>query len=111
MTTRRFRFVAAGMTVTVAIVGLVVRNQVNVYRGRQAPAALILSLHDALPISCWASISRTYIRDVDAASASIEAPLMKVRRAIMSLSVVELKTEAQPRWCINFRPRTLVPSP
>jgi len=37
--------------------------------------------------TCWAKLSRTYIRDVDAASASIEAPLMKVRRAIMFLSV------------------------
>jgi hypothetical protein len=36
----------------------------------------------------WATLSRTDIRDVDAADASIEAPLMDVRRGIMLLSVV-----------------------
>jgi hypothetical protein len=39
--------------------------------------------------TCCAKLSRTDIRDVDAANASIEAPLMNVRRAIMFLSVRE----------------------
>jgi hypothetical protein len=44
-----------------------------------------LSLAGSVPEefgTCWAKLSRTY-SDVDAATASIEARLMKVRRAIM----------------------------
>jgi hypothetical protein len=33
--------------------------------------------------TCWAKLSRTNSGDVDAASASIEVRLMKVRRAII----------------------------
>ena len=49
LTRRRFRLVAAGATLTVVVLGLVVRNQVKVYRGRQARAALMLQRHPALP--------------------------------------------------------------
>ena len=45
MTRRRFWLVAAGVTVIVAILGAVVRNQVKVYRGRQARAALMQQRH------------------------------------------------------------------
>jgi hypothetical protein len=38
VTRRRFRFVTAGVIVTVAILSAVARNQVRVYRGRQARA-------------------------------------------------------------------------
>ena len=38
MTRRRFWLTAAGLTVVVATIALVVRNQVKVYRGRQAAA-------------------------------------------------------------------------
>jgi hypothetical protein len=45
VTRRRFRLVAACVTVTVAILGAVARNQVRVYRGRQARAALMQQRH------------------------------------------------------------------
>jgi hypothetical protein len=45
MTTRRFWLVAAGVTVIVAILAAVIRNQVKVYRGRQARAALMQQRH------------------------------------------------------------------
>ena len=45
MTRRRFWLVAAGVTVIVAILAAVVRNQVKVYRGRQARAALMQQRH------------------------------------------------------------------
>jgi hypothetical protein len=45
VTRRRFWLVAAGVTVIVAILAAVVRNQVKVYRGRQARAALIQQRH------------------------------------------------------------------
>ena len=45
VTRRRLWLVAAGVTVTVAILGAVVRNQVKVYRGRQARAALMQQRH------------------------------------------------------------------
>lgn len=41
MTRRRFWVITAAVTVTVAILGLVVRNQVKVYKGRQARAAVV----------------------------------------------------------------------
>ena len=40
MTRRRFWLITAGVTVTVAILGAVLRNQIKVHRGRQARAAL-----------------------------------------------------------------------
>lgn len=42
--TRR-RSIAAGVLVIVAILGVVVRNQVKVYRGRQVRAALVQERH------------------------------------------------------------------
>jgi Methyltransferase FkbM domain len=45
VTRRRFWVVAAVATVTVAILGAVVRNQVKMYRGRQARAALSQERH------------------------------------------------------------------
>ncbi len=45
MTRRRFWAVTAGVTVTVAILGAVVRNQMKVHRGRQARAALLQQRH------------------------------------------------------------------
>lgn len=45
VTRRRFWLVTTGLTVTVAILGAIVRNQVKVYRGRQARAALMLQRH------------------------------------------------------------------
>ena len=45
MTRRRYWLVAVGVAVIVAILGAVVRNQVKVYRGRQARAALIQQRH------------------------------------------------------------------
>ncbi len=39
MTRSRMRVIAAGVIVTVTTLGFVVRNQVKVYRGRQARAA------------------------------------------------------------------------
>jgi hypothetical protein len=49
MTRRRFWLVAAGVTVIVAILAAVVRNQVKVYRGRQARAALMQQRHPVVP--------------------------------------------------------------
>jgi hypothetical protein len=49
VTRRRLWLVAAGVTVIVAILGLVVRNQVKVYRGRQARAALRQLRHPVVP--------------------------------------------------------------
>jgi hypothetical protein len=48
MMRRRFWPVAAGVIVTV-VLGLVVRNQVKVYRGRQARAALMQQRHPVVP--------------------------------------------------------------
>ncbi len=47
MTRRRFWLIAAGAAVAVAILGAVARNQIKVYRGRQARAAAALQ-RDAL---------------------------------------------------------------
>jgi hypothetical protein len=49
VTRRRFWLIAAGVTVIVAILGLVVRNQVKVYRGREARAALRQQRHPVVP--------------------------------------------------------------
>jgi hypothetical protein len=56
-----------------------------------------LSFADSVPEefgTCWAKLSRTYSRGVDAARASIEAPLMKVRRAIIDDTSTDLKPDA-----------------
>ena len=45
MTRRRYWLVAVGVTVIVGILAAVVRNQVKVYRGRQARAALMQQRH------------------------------------------------------------------
>jgi hypothetical protein len=45
VTRARLWVIAAGVIVTVAILGLVVRNQVKVYRGRQSRAALMQQRH------------------------------------------------------------------
>src|SRR5687768_11819843 len=42
---RRFWVIAAAVTVTVAILGLVVRNQLKVYKERQARAAVVQQRH------------------------------------------------------------------
>lgn len=49
MTRRRLWLVAAGVTMIVAILGAVIRNQVKVYRGRQARAALMRQRHPVVP--------------------------------------------------------------
>ncbi len=49
MTGRRFWLVIAAMTVIVIVLGAVVRNQVKVYRGRQARAALMQQRHPVVP--------------------------------------------------------------
>jgi hypothetical protein len=49
VTRRRFWLVAAVVTVMVAILAAVVRNQVKVYRGRQARAALMQQRHPVVP--------------------------------------------------------------
>jgi len=46
---RRLLFIAAGVTVTVTILGAVALNQVKVYRGRQARAALLQQRHPVVP--------------------------------------------------------------
>lgn len=46
---RRRRLIAAGVIGIVAIVGLIIRNQVKVYRGRQARAALMQQRHAVVP--------------------------------------------------------------
>jgi len=48
--TRRRFWVAAGVTATVLLVGAVVRNQVKVYRGRQARLALLQQRHPVVPL-------------------------------------------------------------
>ena len=49
VTRLRLLFVAAGVRVTITILGAVVMNQVKVYRGRQARAALLQQRHPAVP--------------------------------------------------------------
>ncbi len=49
MIRRRLLFIAAGVTVTVTILGAVALNQVKVYRGRQARAALMQQRHPVVP--------------------------------------------------------------
>ena len=45
MTRRRLWLIAAGASVTVAILGAVARNQIKVYRARQASAAVTRPRH------------------------------------------------------------------
>src|SRR6266700_2735648 len=66
----------------------------------QAPAGA-LSFAGSVPEefgTCWARLDRTETPAVDAASASIEAPLMKLRRAIMSSSLPWLGRPASSRF-------------
>jgi hypothetical protein len=49
VTRRKLWIVTAGVTVIVAVLGLVARNQVKVHRGRQARAALLQQRHPAVP--------------------------------------------------------------
>jgi hypothetical protein len=48
VTRRRFWLAAAGVTVIVATLGAITRNQIKVYRGRQARAALMKLRHPAV---------------------------------------------------------------
>jgi hypothetical protein len=50
VTRRRFWLVVAGVSAIVLLVGAIVRNQVKVYRGRQARAALRLQRHPVVPL-------------------------------------------------------------